>query len=153
MSQGALRDTYLAALQHDLIDIPEGATLVGVVRSPTRWFSPAVDENQRALGPPQSLLDEFKQRSEGLEAEGLDDADAHNAAWEDVDFEPRYREHLNKPPTRTQHSRISESGYGRVRISSSCVTRTPKRNAVTEPFFAMNSKRDSDSGFTTGTSI
>jgi uncharacterized protein YeaO (DUF488 family) len=98
MSQGTLRDTYLAALQHDLIDIPEGATLVGVVRSPTRWFSPAVDENQRALGPPQSLLDEFKQRSEGLEAEGLDDADAHNAAWEDVDFEPRYREHLNTTP-------------------------------------------------------
>lgn len=71
---------------------------MGVVRSPIRWFSPAVDENQQALGPPQSLLDEFKQRSEDLEAEGLNDADAHNAAWEDVDFEPRYLEHLNTIP-------------------------------------------------------
>jgi uncharacterized protein YeaO (DUF488 family) len=98
MSQGTLRDTYLAALQHDLIDIPEGATLVGVVRSPTRWFSPAVDENQRALGPPQSLLEQFKRQREDLEAEGLDDADAHNTAWDDVDFEPRYREHLETNP-------------------------------------------------------
>lgn len=98
MSRGTLRDTYLAALQHDLIDIPEGATLVGVVRSPTRWFSPAVDENQRALGPPQSLLEQFKQQSEDLETEGLDDADAHNTAWEDVDLEPRYREYLETNP-------------------------------------------------------
>jgi len=98
MSRGTLRDTYLAALQHDLIDIPEGATLVGVVRSPTRWFSPAVDENQRALGPPHSLLEQFKRQSEYLETEGLDDAGAHNTAWEDVDFEPRYREHLETNP-------------------------------------------------------
>ncbi|MEF8980132.1 MAG: DUF488 domain-containing protein [Haloarculaceae archaeon] len=98
MSRDTLQDTYLAALQHDLIDIPEGATLVGVVRSPTRWFSPAVDENQRAVGPPQSLLELFKQRSEDLESEGLDDADAHDTAWEDIDFEPRYRKHLETNP-------------------------------------------------------
>ena len=95
MSQGTLRDTYVVALQHDLVDLPEEATLVGVVRSPTHWFSPVVDENHPALGPPQTLLEQIKRRAEELEADGLDDAEAHNTAWDDVDFERRYREHLN----------------------------------------------------------
>lgn len=95
MTRGTLRDTYVAALQHDLVDLPDQAALVGVVRSPMPWFAPAVDENHPALGPPQTLLERIKQRAEELEADGLDDAEAHNTAWDDVDFERRYREHLH----------------------------------------------------------
>ena len=35
---GTLTDTYVAALQHDLADVPADATPVGVVRKPTPWF-------------------------------------------------------------------------------------------------------------------
>ncbi|MFC7154632.1 DUF488 family protein [Halomarina halobia] len=91
---GTLAETYLAAVQHDLVDLSGEETLVGVVRRPTRWFSGAVDENRPELGPPGELLDEVKARHEDLKARGLCDEGAHNAAWEDVDFERRYREHL-----------------------------------------------------------
>ena len=90
---GALRDTYVAALQHDTADLPDDAVLVGVVRRPTRWFS--VDENLPALGPPSDLLDEFKQAHEDLKADGMADAAAHDAAWEDLDFADRYESYLD----------------------------------------------------------
>lgn len=94
----ALRDTYVAALQHDLVDLPEGAALVGVVRRPTGWFRSAVDENHPALGPPPDLLDEFKQRHEDFKMQGMCDEGAHNAAWEELEFEDRYRSHLSDTP-------------------------------------------------------
>ena len=89
-----LHDTYVAALQHDLVDLPAGTRLVGVVRRPTRWFSGAVDENRPALSPPEPLLDEVKRAQEDLKMAGLCDEEAHNAAWDEVDFAERYRVHL-----------------------------------------------------------
>jgi uncharacterized protein YeaO (DUF488 family) len=90
---GDIRDTYVAALQHDLVDVGD-ATRVGVVRRPTGWFSGAVDENQRALAPPESLLEETKNRQEDFEMQGICSEEAHNQAWEATDFAERYREHL-----------------------------------------------------------
>ncbi|MFB6095633.1 MAG: DUF488 family protein [Halodesulfurarchaeum sp.] len=94
MSRGELDDTYVAALQHDLADIPEGATLVGVVRRATPWFHGAVDENIAPLGPPDELLEEIEDRRETLQDEGLPETEAHNRAFDDVSVERRYREHL-----------------------------------------------------------
>lgn len=91
-----LQDTYVAALQHDLVDISPEATLVGVVRRPTGWFRTTIDENYPALGPPEDLLDEFKQRHEDFEMQGMCDEGAHNAAWDEVEFEDRYRSHLTE---------------------------------------------------------
>ncbi|GAA0203765.1 DUF488 domain-containing protein [Halobaculum roseum] len=93
-SSNRLEDTYVAALQHDLVDVPAEATLVGVVRRPTGWFRTTVDENYPALGPPSDLLDEFKQRHEDFKMQGMCDEGAHNAAWDEVGFEDRYRSHL-----------------------------------------------------------
>lgn len=93
-SSNRLEDTYVAALQHDLVDVPEEATLVGVVRRPTGWFRTTVDENYPALGPPSDLLDEFKQRHEDFKMQGMCDEGAHNAAWDEVGFADRYRSHL-----------------------------------------------------------
>lgn len=90
---GEIRDTYVAALQHDLVDVGD-ATRVGVVRRPTGWFSGAVDENQRALAPPESLLEETKDRQEDFEMQGLCSEGAHNEAWAATDFADRYREHI-----------------------------------------------------------
>jgi hypothetical protein len=89
-----LTHTYAAALQHDLADVPGDATLVGVVRRPTGWFRGVVDENRPELGPPGALLDEFGAEAEAFKMDGLCDEGAHNAAWDAVDFERRYRSHL-----------------------------------------------------------
>ncbi|WP_394348671.1 DUF488 family protein [Halovivax sp.] len=91
---GTLHDTYVAALQHGLADLPEDATRVGVVRTPTAWFHGVVDENVPALGPPTGLLEETKRAKEDLKRRGICDEEAHNAAWERVDFGDRYRTYL-----------------------------------------------------------
>ena len=91
---GTLTDTYVAALQHDLVELPSGTRRVGVVRKPTRWFHAVVDENRPALGPPEALLDEFQDRTESFSLDGLCEEGAHNAAWEELDFAERYRAHL-----------------------------------------------------------
>ncbi|WP_246391915.1 hypothetical protein [Halosimplex pelagicum] len=87
-----LDDTHVAALQHDLADVPAEATLVGVVRRPTGWFRSTIDENYPVpvLGSPADLFDEFKQRQEDFTIRGMCDEGAHNAAWDEVGFEDRY---------------------------------------------------------------
>ncbi|MFB6171794.1 MAG: DUF488 family protein [Haloarculaceae archaeon] len=91
---GRIDETYAAAIQHDIVDVSGGETLVGVVRRPPGWFRATVDENVRALGPPDALLDEVEARADDLRLAGFCDEEAHNAAWTEVDFETRYREHL-----------------------------------------------------------
>lgn len=92
---GTLTDTYVAAIQHDLVDLPESVRRVGVVRKPTRWFHGVVDENWPTLGPPEDLLDDFQEREERFKRQGMCDEGAHNAAWEELDFAERYREYLD----------------------------------------------------------
>jgi uncharacterized protein YeaO (DUF488 family) len=96
--RGQLRDTYIAAIQHDKVDLSGEELLVGVVRRPHSWFYGQVDENRPALAPPETLLDEFKERAAALEADGLADATAHNEAWDSVDFDDRFRRHLAETP-------------------------------------------------------
>ena len=91
---GTLADTYVAAIQHDLADLPDDATRVGVVRKPTPWFHGAVDENYPELGPPADLLESFRRREEDLKMQGLCEEGAHNAAWDEIGFEAAYRDHL-----------------------------------------------------------
>lgn len=95
---GELTDTYVAAVQHDLADLPPETTLVGVVRKPMRWFGPVVDENHPDLGPPEDLLEETKRLEDELTAEGRPDAAANRAAWRETDFADRYREYLGSDP-------------------------------------------------------
>lgn len=92
---GRVEETYVAALQHDLVAFDD-ARLVGVVRRPTGWFEAAVDENRPELAPPADLLDAVKQRHEDLKMQGMCDEGAHNAAWEDTDFEATYRDHVRE---------------------------------------------------------
>lgn len=94
MDRGTLTDTYVAALQHDLADLPPETTLVGVVRRPTPWFHAAVDENRPKLGPPADLLEAIHAAEEDLKMQGLCAEGAHNAAWDQVGFAAAYRDHL-----------------------------------------------------------
>jgi len=108
---GALFDTYVAALQHDIVDLPDGVVRLGVVRKPTPWFHGSVDENERALAPPEALLADFDATQEDLAARGMCDEGAHNAAWEEVDFDERYRSHLGGDEARD----AIEAVLGRLR--------------------------------------
>lgn len=98
---GAVYDTYVAALQHDNADLPEGTRKVGVVRRPTSWFHGAVDENRPELGPPADLLEAFQDREEAFKVQGMCEEGAHNGAWDEVAFDERYREHLASEPARS----------------------------------------------------
>lgn len=93
MEDVVLDDTYVAALQHELVD-PGDAHLMGVVRKPTPWLCGEVDENRRALGPPESLLDGFRRRKDELVEGGVDDAEAHRRVWRESGFEDRYLGYL-----------------------------------------------------------
>ncbi|SEP70015.1 DUF488 family protein, N3 subclade [Natrinema salaciae] len=94
MARGTIADTYVAAIQHDLADLPADATRVGVVRRPTPWFHAAVDENQPELGPPVDLLESMRDAAEAMKMQGLCEEGAHNAAWDQVGFGDAYREYL-----------------------------------------------------------
>jgi len=94
MSPGELRETYVAAIQHDLVQLDGEEHLAGVVRRPTPWFYGAVDENYPDLGPPADLLEETKQREEDMKAQGMCATGAANAAWEELDFADRYRDYV-----------------------------------------------------------
>jgi uncharacterized protein YeaO (DUF488 family) len=91
---GTIGETYHAAIEHDLVSLSGDEHLIGVARQPTSWFRSTVDENYSELGPPEELLDEFKNRHEDLKTQGMCDDGAHNAAWEELGFEERYQEHL-----------------------------------------------------------
>lgn len=93
--RGELFDTYVAALQHELVDLPRGTTTVGVVRRPTRWLHPYVDKNISALRPPEELLTAFQAQHEELTEDGMADAKAHTRAWEIVDYDQRYQAYLD----------------------------------------------------------
>lgn len=91
---GSLTDTYVAALQHEIANIPEDSVKIGVVRRATPWFHAQVDRNVPALGPPASLLADVKERHEALADDGMNDAAAHNAAMDAVGYDDRYLEYL-----------------------------------------------------------
>ena len=92
---GDVRETYHAALQHDLVELPGDARLVGVVRRPTSWFT-QIEENRPELGPPPDLLDEVQERTEDLKLQGMCAEGAHNASWEETEFADRYRAYLEE---------------------------------------------------------
>ena len=96
MTRGTLTDTYVAAIQHGLADLPPDATRIGVVRRPTGWFHAAIDENRPELGPPPDLLEAVRTAEENMKMQGLCEDGAHNAAWERVGFESAYREYLEE---------------------------------------------------------
>lgn len=94
MADGRVTETYHAALQHELVEFSDDAHLAGVVRKPTAWFETAIDENYPSLGPPAALLDETKQRQKDMQMQGMCEEGAHNAAWEETNFQARYEQYL-----------------------------------------------------------
>jgi len=95
MVEGPVDETYVAAVQHELMEFDRDEHLAGVVRRPTGWFHASVDENYPELAPPEDLLSETKQCTEEFKMQGMCEEGAHDAAWDDTDFDRRYREYLD----------------------------------------------------------
>jgi hypothetical protein len=68
---------------------------VGVVRSPPGWFERHVDGSHPALGLPSETRETLERRRRDLRMQGLCAEGAHNAAWEELDVDGRYRDHLS----------------------------------------------------------
>ncbi|QCC59916.1 DUF488 domain-containing protein [Natrinema thermotolerans] len=128
MARGTLTDTYVAAIQHDLAELPADATRVGVVRRPTSWFHAAVDENLPELGPPEPLLESMRDAEEDMKIQGLCEEGAHNAAWEQVGFGEAYRDHLESDDSaRAAIETLSERLAAGESLALVCYENTEKK--------------------------
>lgn len=134
---GSVFESYVAALQHEQADVPDDATRVGVVRKPTRWFHGVVDENVPALGPPAELLEDIQDRKAALEAEGVPDAEAHNRAMAEAEYDARYAEHLDTDPdARTAADDLQERLAGGEDIVLVCYENTDEKRCHRIPLRA-----------------
>lgn len=88
---GRIRDTYHAALQHEMVVPDDEDLVVGVVRKPMYGIQRHLDRNVPELAPEADLLAAFKERSDEV---------GHEAAWTEVDFAERYRASLDRPAAR-----------------------------------------------------
>lgn len=77
----------------------ESALLLGVVRRPQDFIAEVVDRNAPVLGPPEGLLDAYKNVEQAAEADGA--ADPERVAWTSVNFRERYLDHLDRSGPRT----------------------------------------------------
>ncbi|ELZ13045.1 hypothetical protein C478_08998 [Natrinema thermotolerans DSM 11552] len=128
MARGTLTDTYVAAIQHDLAELPADATRVGVVRRPTSWFHAAVDENLPELGPPEPLLESMRDAEEDMKIQGLCEEGAHNAAWDQVGFGEAYRDHLESDDSaRAEIETLSERLAAGESLALVCYENTEKK--------------------------
>lgn len=90
----AVHDTYVNALHHGNEEIPADAWRVGVVNIKMYGIDDVTSTNFSCLGPPDDVFTAFREKRDELEADGLSTKEAHNEAWDAVDFESRYRSYL-----------------------------------------------------------
>jgi hypothetical protein len=77
------------------------AVWVGVTRSPPGWFRRRVDRTEPAAGLTGELTAALDRRRRELRMRGLCAEGAHNAAWEELGVDSRYRETLSREAART----------------------------------------------------
>lgn len=90
----SVRTTYFGGLG-SVVEPDEDDDVLGVVRYPQDFVDRVVDRNVPALAPPEELLQAFKAVEGAAEADG-DVPVPSRIAWEQVNFEDRYRSHLAK---------------------------------------------------------
>ncbi|UIO99303.1 DUF488 domain-containing protein [Halobaculum sp. CBA1158] len=89
-----LFDVHADALTRGRADLPEGTRLVGVAPPGASGVRGVVDERRPALAPPAELLADHADAAESFRIDGLCAAGAHNAAWDRVGVDDRYRAYL-----------------------------------------------------------
>jgi hypothetical protein len=103
-----------------------GDVWVGVVRAPPEWFSRRVDSVRTALGLPSETTERLDRRRRDFRMQGLCADGAHNAAWDELDVDDRYRDHLS---TDAAHEALA-SLDARVRAGQRVVLATTRRPGV-----------------------
>ncbi len=73
----------------------DGPVWVGIVRSPPGWFDRRVDVDYPALGLLPETRESLDRRRRELRMQGLCAEGAHNAAWEELSVDERYRRRLS----------------------------------------------------------
>ncbi|MFD1601004.1 DUF488 family protein [Halobellus rarus] len=92
-----IRSTYFSALANgDVEPAPESKVLAVVRRDLPEWTEELVDRHVPTLAPPEDLLDSYKTVEKAADKDGQNEP--RRIAWKTVDFEDRYREHLDKGP-------------------------------------------------------
>lgn len=84
---GRLRDTYHAALQHQHDEPGDEDLVLAVVDEQMYGIQKYTDEHWPVLSPPTHALHEFKD---------LADEIGHNEAIDELDFDSRYRNHVQE---------------------------------------------------------
>ncbi|UPV75875.1 DUF488 domain-containing protein [Halorussus limi] len=84
--------TYFGGL-NATVSPADDALVLGVVRYPKEFVHRVTDRNVPAVAPPDDLLDAFKTVKEAADRDGV--TNPSGAAWRTVDFEDRYRSHLD----------------------------------------------------------
>lgn len=69
---------------------------IGTVRKPTDDLLATVKKNDTRLAPPAGLFEEWIRTKNRLQESGRSYGTAHNEAFNRVNYESRYREHLDK---------------------------------------------------------
>lgn len=79
------------------------------------------------LAPSKKLLNEFNERKEKLRRMGIDDVSAHNRAFDDIDYERKFRQEiLNRPEALLKLRQIKESAKEKD-IYLICYEKPPKK--------------------------
>jgi hypothetical protein len=73
----------------------DDAVWVGVAHSPPGWFDRRVDASYPALGLSPETRASLERRRRDLRMQGLCAEGAHNAAWEELSVDERYRNRLS----------------------------------------------------------
>lgn len=87
-----LHTTYFGGL-NSLVHPDDGDLVLGVVRYPKDFVQRVTDRNVPAVAPPENLFNAFKTVEEAGDRDGV--ANPSAAAWRSVNFEDRYRDHLD----------------------------------------------------------
>ena len=88
-----VRTTYFGGLNSRFEPADEDAVF-GVVRYPQDFVERITDRNIPAVAPPEDLLNAYKTVEDAADENG--DPNPAAIAWNSVDFERRYREHLRQ---------------------------------------------------------
>ena len=92
-----IRTTYFSALANGDVDPSREAKVLAVVRRDLPdWADELVDRHVPTLAPPEDLLDPYKTVEEAAEEKG--EEEPRRVAWNSVDFEARFHEHLDRGP-------------------------------------------------------
>lgn len=80
--------------QQRLDQFGKDVSYVGVVRYPNDIMDGVVDEYEQRLAPPEELFHQWYGCKQRYEDDGLSDVRAHNAAFEEVAYAPRFDDYL-----------------------------------------------------------